>query len=95
MSTKLAQQARDEFWADEKNRQGRVRPFIAASISPYCGGHRKHAGKIYNGNYQESDQEYKDYHRWLLKAVTKEGPDILAFEAMPRLDEVKALCSLL
>jgi homocysteine S-methyltransferase len=72
-----------------------VRPFVAASISPYCGGHRKHAGKIYNGNYQESDQEYKDYHRWLLKAVTKEGPDVLAFEAMPRLDEVKALCSLL
>jgi len=94
-STRLAHQARDEFWANEENRTGRVRPFIAASLSPYCGGHRRHAGKIYNGNYQETDQEYKDYHRWLIKAVIQEKPDILAFEAMPRLDEVRAICQLL
>ena len=50
---------------------------------------------MYKGNYKESEEEYKNYHRWLLRAVTKEGPDVLAFEAMPRLDEVQALCNLL
>jgi len=94
-STKLAQQAVHEFWSDESNRKGRVRPFVAASIAPYCGGFKHHSGKMYNGNYEESAEEYKNYHRWLLQAVTKEKPDLVAFEAMPRLDEVQALCSLL
>ena len=34
-SVRLAIEARDEFWADEANRVGRSKPFIAASIGPY------------------------------------------------------------
>src|SRR5512138_1668484 len=31
-SVRLARQARDEFWADESNRTGRPKPFVAASV---------------------------------------------------------------
>lgn len=34
-SVRLAIEARDEFWADEINRIGRAKPFVAASVGPY------------------------------------------------------------
>src|SRR5512147_2222288 len=34
-SVKLAIEARDEFWAEEANHNGRSKPFVAASVGPY------------------------------------------------------------
>src|SRR5215510_13644792 len=34
-SVQLAMNARDVFWAEESNRLGRSKPFIAASVGPY------------------------------------------------------------
>src|SRR5262245_23017853 len=48
-SVKLAAAARDDFWANETNRGGRRRPFIAASVGPY-GAYLAH-GEEYIGNY--------------------------------------------
>src|SRR5262245_12068647 len=47
-SVKLAIAARDEFWADEANRTGRLKPFIAASVGPY--GAFLADGSEYRGN---------------------------------------------
>ena len=48
-SVTLAKEARDEFWADEANRAGRVKPFVAASVGPY--GAYLANGEEYTGNY--------------------------------------------
>src|SRR5512145_1428338 len=48
-SVKLAIEARDEFWADETNRPGRAKPFVAASVGPY--GAYLADGAEYRGNY--------------------------------------------
>src|SRR5512138_750784 len=34
-SVKLANEARDEFWADKSHHAGRAKPFVAASVGPY------------------------------------------------------------
>src|SRR3989304_3749838 len=48
-TVKLAFEARDEFWADESNRVGRPKPFIAASVGPY--GAFLADGSEYRGEY--------------------------------------------
>ncbi|HMP42400.1 MAG TPA: homocysteine S-methyltransferase family protein, partial [Roseiflexaceae bacterium] len=48
-SVRLASEARDAFWADNANRAGRPRPFVAASIGPY--GAFLADGSEYRGDY--------------------------------------------
>lgn len=66
-SVKLAQDARDEFWADESNHVGRSKPFVAASVGPY--GAFLADGSEYRGNYGLSEKELMDFHRPRLKAL--------------------------
>ena len=92
-SVQLATAARDEFWAEEANRAGRPRPFIAASVGPY-GAYLAH-GEEYSGNYGLAKKELMDFHRPRMKALIEAGADLLACETIPSLLEAQALVELL
>jgi homocysteine S-methyltransferase len=78
-SVRLAQQARDEHG----------RGWVAASIGPY--GAVLADGSEYRGDYGLSVAELREFHRPRLEIVAAAGPDVLAFETIPCLDEVEAL----
>jgi len=92
---KLAIAARDEFWADESNRIGRVKPFVAASVGPY--GAYLADGSEYRGNYGLSETELMDFHRPRMRALIEAGSGqaFLACETIPCLSEARALVKLL
>lgn len=92
-SVQLATAARDEFWADEENRLGRSKPFVAASVGPY-GAYLAH-GEEYIGNYGLTKKELMDFHRPRMKALIEAGTDMLACETIPSLIEAQALAELL
>lgn len=92
-SVALATEARDEFWADEANRRGRVKPFIAASIGPY--GAFLADGSEYRGNYGLTEKELMDFHRPRMRALVEAKPDMFACETIPSLVEAQALSKLL
>ncbi|HXF86670.1 MAG TPA: homocysteine S-methyltransferase [Anaerolineales bacterium] len=89
----LAIEARDEFWAEEANRRGRIKPFIAASVGPY--GAFLADGSEYRGNYGLSEKELMDFHRPRMKVLIEAGADLLACETIPSLIEAQALAKLL
>ena len=84
-SVKLAFAARDEFWAEESNRVGRVKPFVAASVGPY--GAYLANGEEYRGNYGLTEKELMDFHRPRMRALIKAGAELLACETIPCLVE--------
>ncbi len=92
-SVRLAIEARDEFWADETNRAGRSKPFVAASVGPY--GAFLADGSEYRGNYGLTEQQLMDFHRPRMKALIEADADILACETIPCLVESQALIKLL
>ena len=92
-SFRLAVQARDEFWANESNRTGRSKPFIAASIGPY--GAFLADGSEYRGNYGLTEKELMDFHRPRMKALVDASAEFFACETIPALIEAQALSKLL
>jgi homocysteine S-methyltransferase len=92
-SIELACEARDRFWSDPAHRAGRARPLVAASVGPY--GAMLADGSEYRGHYGLSEQQLMDFHRPRLAALLAAGPDLLACETLPCLDEALALARLL
>jgi homocysteine S-methyltransferase len=92
-SVRLAVEARDEFWAEEANRIGREKPFVAASIGPY--GAYLADGSEYRGNYGLTEEQLMDFHRPRMKALIEAGADMLACETIPSPLEARALVKLL
>lgn len=92
-SVTLARDARDEFWAEERNRKGRLKPFVAASVGPY--GAYLADGSEYRGQYGLSENDLMEFHRPRMKALIDAEPDILACETVPSLIEAQALVTLL
>lgn len=89
----LARAARDEFWAVEGNRAGRLRPLVAASVGPY--GAMLADGSEYRGCYRVDDAGLADFHRERLRVLVHAGADLLACETLPGLREALVLASLL
>jgi homocysteine S-methyltransferase len=89
----LAAAARDEFWAVEANRDGRLRPLVAASVGPY--GAMLADGSEYRGHYALDDAALADFHRPRLRVLADAGADLLACETIPSLREAQLLASLL
>ena len=85
--------ARDEFWAIEANRTGRLRPLVAASIGPY--GAMLADGSEYRGHYTLDDMALADFHRPRLRVLAGAGADLLAFETIPSSREARVLAGLL
>jgi homocysteine S-methyltransferase len=92
-SVRIARDARDEFWRDEKNRVGRACPFVAASIGPY--GAFLHDGSEYRGDYALRENELMNFHRERMATLIDAGADMLACETIPTLVEARALIPLL
>lgn len=92
-SVRLAIEARDEFWAEEANRAGRLKPFVAASVGPY--GAYLADGSEYRGNYGLTEEELIEFHRPRMRALIEAGAELLACETIPSPVEARALVRLL
>jgi homocysteine S-methyltransferase len=88
-SVQLAVRARDEAHAKQPNR----RRLIAGSIGPY--GAFLADGSEYRGDYDLSEDEFKDFHRPRLEALIHAGVDLLAIETIPSFPETLALKAIL
>ncbi len=85
----LAVAARDEFWAVESNRTGRLRPLVAASVGPY--GAMLADGSEYRGHYAVDDAVLAGFHEPRLRVLADCGADLLACETLPCLREALVL----
>ena len=88
-SVRLVQRARDAFWQQKEKRIGRPQPLAAASVGPY--GAYLADGSEYRGDYGASRAELADFHAERLAILVSAGPDILACETLPLLDEARAI----
>jgi homocysteine S-methyltransferase len=93
LSVRLAAEARDEFWAEPANREGRRKPLVAASVGPY--GAMLANGSEYTGNYGLDEEALMVFHRPRLAVLADAGADLLACETIPCLAEARALARLL
>jgi homocysteine S-methyltransferase len=82
-SVDLARSARAEMAGD-----GRAR-WVAASVGPY--GAALADGSEYRGRYGRSVRELAAWHRPRLEVLAGAGPDVLALETVPDIDEAEAL----
>jgi homocysteine S-methyltransferase len=82
-SVHLARAARAEVAGD-----GRAR-WVAASVGPY--GAALADGSEYRGRYGLSVTELAAWHRPRLEVLAEAGPDVLALETVPDIDEAEAL----
>lgn len=89
---RIAQEAREQFWSDERHRRGRLFPLVAASIG--CYGAFLHDGSEYRGDYGLSIEQLVDFHRPRWDVLARSGADLLACETIPCLAEAEALARL-
>jgi homocysteine S-methyltransferase len=82
-SVELAQAARDRAAGD-----GRTL-WVAASVGPY--GAALADGSEYRGRYGLSVADLMSWHRPRLEVLAEAGPDVLALETVPDVDEAQAL----
>lgn len=79
-AVKVAKKARADF-----EKQTGKHNYIAGTIGSY--GAYLADGNEYRGEYNLSKNDYLDFHLPRLKVVLDEGPDSLAIETQPKLDE--------
>ena len=82
-SVDLARAARAEMAGDGQPR------WVAASVGPY--GAALADGSEYRGRYGLSVTELAAWHRPRLEVLAGAGPDVLALETVPDIDEAEAL----
>ena len=87
-SVRLAREARDRA-AEESGR----RLLVAASVGPY--GAVLADGSEYRGRYGLTPTALRDFHGPRLELLAAAGPDLLAVETIPDLDEAAVLVPLL
>ena len=91
----LAQKAIENVWtglSPEEQKQ-RPCPLVAGSVGPYAAYLAD--GSEYTGNYQLSEEEYRDFHRPRIQALLEAGSDLLAIETIPNGAEAAAILRLL
>jgi homocysteine S-methyltransferase len=86
-SVTLAREVRDEMAGDG------VRRLVAASIGPY--GAVLADGSEYRGRYGVTARRLRDFHRPRLELLASAGPDLLAVETVPDVEEAEVLAELL
>jgi homocysteine S-methyltransferase len=85
LSVRLAQEARDDLADPEL--------LVAASVGPY--GAFLADGSEYTGRYGVPATRLRDFHAPRLELLAAAGPDLLAVETIPDLDEAEVLVTLL
>ncbi|QWZ07058.1 homocysteine S-methyltransferase [Nocardioides panacis] len=86
-SVTLAREVRDELAGDGRRR------LVAASVGPY--GAVLADGSEYRGRYGIGAARLRDFHLPRLELLVSAGPDLLAVETIPDLDEAAVLVDLL
>ena len=86
-SLTLAREVRDELAGDGTER------LVAASVGPY--GAVLADGSEYRGRYGLPAAALRDFHGPRLETLVAAGPDLLAVETVPDLDEAEVLADLL
>jgi homocysteine S-methyltransferase len=86
-SVTLARDVRDEMAGDGVER------WVAASVGPY--GAVLADGSEYRGRYGVSAARLRDFHGPRLELLASAGPDLLAVETIPDVDEAEVLADLL
>lgn len=92
-SVRLGLEARDAFWSEPRNRQGRLRPLVAASVGPY--GAYLADGSEYTGDYDLDDEGLYAFHRARWRILAEAGADLLACETFPSRREARVILRLL
>lgn len=92
-AVQLACEARDEFWAEGANREGRSKPLVAAGVGPY--GAYLANGAEFTGEYDLDEDGLLDFHRRRWHILASSGADLLACETIPSVREARALRRLL
>ncbi|HTI20350.1 MAG TPA: homocysteine S-methyltransferase [Kutzneria sp.] len=87
LSVRLARQASFQAEVDDR------RLWVAASVGPY--GAVLADGSEYRGRYGLSRHELIDFHAPRIEVLAAAGPDVLALETIPDLDEAEALVSII
>jgi homocysteine S-methyltransferase len=67
--------------------------FVAASVGPY--GAMLADGSEYRGRYGLTVTQLRDFHRERLRVLAEAGPDVLAVETIPEVEEAVAVATLL
>ena len=91
LSVRLADDARRR-WLEERGEAGPPL-FVAASVGPY--GAMLADGSEFRGRYGLTVEELVDFHRERMAVLADAGPDLLACETIPELEEAVAIGRLL
>lgn len=86
-SVTIAREARDGMSDDGTTR------WVAASVGPY--GAVRADGSEYRGRYGLTPAELREFHLPRLELLASAGPDLLAVETIPDVDEAEVLATLL
>jgi homocysteine S-methyltransferase len=86
-SVTIAREVRDSLADDGRRR------WVAASVGPY--GAVLADGSEYRGRYGLSTRALRQFHRPRIELLLSAGPDLLAVETIPDVDEAEVLASLL
>ena len=91
LSVRLADDARRR-WLEERAAPDGPQLFVAASVGPY--GAMLADGSEFRGGYGLSVDRLADFHRERMAVLVDAGPDVLACETVPELEEGIALARL-
>lgn len=86
-SVLIAREVRDDLAGDGIER------YVAASVGPY--GAALADGSEYRGRYGVTAARLRDFHRPRLELLASAGPDLIAVETIPDVDEAEVLVRLL
>lgn len=91
----LAQKAIENVWTGLSPEEQKLRPYplVAGSVGPYAAYLAD--GSEYTGDYQLSEEEFRDFHRPRIQALLEAGSDLLAIETIPNGAEAAAILRLL
>lgn len=91
----LARKAIENTWQvlSPKEQKQRPYPLVAGSVGPYAAYLAD--GSEYTGDYQLSEEEFRDFHRPRIQALLEAGSDLLAIETIPNEAEAAAILRLL
>lgn len=84
-SVEIFKEAREQWWREEGEKEGREWPLCLAGIGPY--GAYLADGSEYRGHYGVSDEVLDTFHRRRMQILHEAGADILLIETQPSLHE--------
>ncbi|GAB7003768.1 homocysteine S-methyltransferase [Nocardioides sp. AN3] len=90
LSVRLARDVVDDLVSEAGEKVPR---YVAASVGPY--GAYLADGSEYRGRYGLDKAALRDFHAPRLELLASEGPDVLAVETIPDIDEAEVLVGLI